>query len=342
MKIDTDSMLILEQAESKYHVKPISENTMGGTSAKIFEVQTKQTPFILKVYEYSSVNQNHVEMELNWTNYLSNHMDGIVKPIRSISDRLYEIVSIGDKRYILSLLEKAKGKIVDSDNPAEFNQDLYFNLGALMGNMHRLTAGYEGNDINPDFVWSNDALSWRANVPILDEEVRLSEDKYKSEICNLPISKDSYGIIHYDIHTDNFFVDDGKITLFDFDACQFNWYAADIASAIFFMVQKGAGPLKHISEKERTEFAETYLVSYLKGYTQTNKICEYWINTFDLFMKYQMIDEFRSAQNYMKEMLGQQYQWYLDWHKYRIINNKPFVSIDYQKVIKSIPNIIRV
>ena len=41
------------------------------------------------------------------------------------------------------------------------------------------------------------------------------------------------------------------------------------------MVQKKANPLKRWHEKARTEFAETYLISYLKGYLQTNLISAY-------------------------------------------------------------------
>lgn len=69
-----------------------------------------------------------------------------------------------------------------------------------------------------------------------------------------------------------------------------------MASAMFFMVQKGAGPLKNLTEKARTNFAEAYLLSYLKGYLQTNAISAYWIGKMDLFMRYQMIDEYVAAQ----------------------------------------------
>lgn len=334
-----NNKLLLEQAELLYTVKFMVENTMGYSGNKIFEVLQGQTPFILRASAYSPVNQSHVEMELNWIDFLSGHMDGIIQPVSSINGKLYEIVSADGEDYILCLLEKAQGRLVDGSNPSEFNETLYFNLGALMGNMHKLTAGYEGNVVDPRFVWDNEKYSWRSKYPILDEEVYRAEVKYKNEINTLPISKDNYGIIHYDIHADNFFVDDGKIMLFDFDACQFNWYAADIASAVFFMVQKGAGPLKHESEKVRTEFAESYLISYLEGYTKTNKLSAYWVNTLNLFMKYQMTDEYRGAQTGMMDVLGNQHQWYLDWHKDRIINNQPYVSIDYTKIINSIPGI---
>lgn len=336
-----DNLSILNQAELLYRVKFVHENTMGGSGNRIFEVQQESMPFILRASEYSLINEYHIKLELNWMAYLSQHMKGIVKPIKSVNNRLYEIISVNENSYILYLMEKATGKIVNSDNPMEFNETLYFNLGALMGGMHRLTIDYAGNTVNPYFVWDNDTYSWRGKYPISDDDVRISESNYKNELNTLPITKESYGIIHYDIHTDNFFVDNDKITLFDFDACQFNFYAADIASALFFMVQKGVNPLKHKNEKERTEFAETFLISYLKGYTQTNILSDYWIFALDLFLKYQMIDEFRCAQNSMKDALGTQQEWYLNWYRDRIIHNRSYVTLDYKKIIRSIPTIQR-
>jgi Ser/Thr protein kinase RdoA (MazF antagonist) len=235
------------------------------------------------------------------------------------------------------LLEKAQGKTVDIRNPKEFNEALFNSLGALMGNMHRLTVDYEGNLRQPEFEWKSPTYSWRHDIVILDEEVRLSDKRYFDEICALPVDKYNYGIIHHDIHTDNFFLENGKIKLFDFYDCQINWYAADIASALFFMVQKGAGPLTYKSEKERTQFAESCLIAYLTGYLQTNQTSEYWIKKIDLFMKYQMSDEYLFAQNWWPDELAHLRNWYLDWHKERITNDLPYVFIDYEKVINSIP-----
>lgn len=329
--------MILQQAEMFYDVKLDHEITMGGTSSLVFEVKREQMALILRASEYSLERKAHIAFELKWMEFLSNHLTGIVHPEKSKNDNLYEVIEIAGKAYALCLLEKAPGKIADTNNPNEFNKQLFFNLGALMGNMHRLTVNYEGNVRNPEFEWTGQVNFWRYDNPILDESVRLQQKRYFDEINTLPIDKDNYGIVHWDIHTDNFFVDNGKIKLFDFDACQFNWYAADMASAIFFMILKGAGPLTHKSEKERTEFAEDYLISYLRGYLETNQATKYWIRKIDLFIKYQMCDEYLAAQNFWPRELAHLRDWYLNWHKERITNGLPYVFIDYDKVIKSLP-----
>lgn len=320
-----------------YDVKLDHEITMGGTSSLIFEVKRESISYVLRASEYSTDRKAHAAFELNWMEYLSNHLEGVVRPQKSKRDNLYEVIEAAGKAYILCLLEKAPGKLVDPNNPNEFNEQLFFNLGSLMGDMHRLTVDYEGNIRKPAFEWTGSANFWRYENPILDESVRRYQKEYYDEICTLPIAKDSYGIIHWDIHTDNFFVDNGRIKLFDFDACQFNWYAADMASAIFFMVLKGAGPLTQMSEKARTEFAETYLISYLKGYLETNQTTEYWVRKIDLFIKYQMCDEYLAAQDFWPVELAEQRDWYLNWHKERITKGLPYVFIDYGKVLGGLP-----
>lgn len=331
--MEPDKALILAQAQKLYTVALLQEITIGNSGSYIFEVASQHKAYILRATLYTQTKQAHLAFESDWMEYLATQMDGIAKPVRSVNNRLFEVIETGDTQFLLSLQEKARGSIVDVENPNQFNESLFLNLGALMGRMHKLTKEYKGNVICPEFAW-NGPNFWRKDIAILDDDILQAEKRLLSEINRLPINKDTYGIVHFDIHTDNFLVEGEHITLIDFDTCQLNWYAADIASAIFFMVLKGANPLKNLSETARSEFAETHLTAYLQGYLQTNAIDEYWIDTFDLFMKYQMIDEYVAAQSYWPKELSHRQQWYMDWHKDRIIHNLPYVSIDYKKVIR--------
>lgn len=334
-----DINLILSQAKNLYQVELLHEITSGYSGDYIFETNAGLRSYILRIAKFSKKKQAHTEFETRWTEYLASRMEGIAKPVRSANNRLYEVVEAGGKEYILSLQEKAPGKIVDIHNPKEFNQSLFFHLGILMGRMHKLTMCYEGNQCCPEFKW-NGPHFWRSDIPVLDEDVRQGEKLFLKELECLPTGKDNYGIVHFDIHTDNFLAENKRITLIDFDACQFNWYAADMASAMFFMVQKGAGPLKRLTEKARTEFAEAYLFSYLKGYLQTNSINAYWIRKMDLFMRYQMVDEYVAAQIGWPEESAHQKQWYMDWYKERIKNHLPYVFIDYEKILDKLSNLM--
>lgn len=230
-------------------------------------------------------------------------------------------------------MEKAKGKMVDCNNPMEFNDELFLTLGSLMGNMHRITMEYNGNVIMPEFEWYNDLYYSPEYNIILDDDVQVFEKRYIQKLHTFPKSKDCYGIIHGDIHARNFFVDNGSINLFDFEVCSINWYAYDIAKTLLLMVRHGVG---FEEEKIRTEFAENYLISYLKGYTQENKISKYWIYKFDFFMKHIITLGYRFGQNTRENNEINIRDWDSDWHKQRIINELPYAFIDYDKIIKNL------
>ena len=100
--------------------------------------------------------------------------------------------------------------------------------------------------------------------------------------------------------------------------------------------------LKNLTEKERTNFAEAYLLSYLKGYLQTNTINAYWIGKMDLFMRYQMIDEYVAAQTGWPEESAHLKQWYLNWYKERIVKHLPYVFIDYERILRNLPDLKKI
>lgn len=329
---------ILRQAEKLYNAKSLSENTLGNSANTIFEMIMSDEPFILRVSEYKENKKEHIDFELNWMNYLSSEINNIAKPIKSVNKNLNEIIDVNDKKYILCAFEKAKGKTVNSRNQIEFNETLFSNLGSIMGHMHRLTMAYNDYDdiIADKFAWYNSALFWPEYNIVIDDEIQPFAQKYVDELHSLSKSKETYGIIHEDIHEHNFFVDSGHITIFDFDDCQFNWYAYDIAATLYQLVQS-AMPFQNA--KEREEFAATYLLSYLKGYSETNAISKYWICKLDMFMKYRRTGSYKFIQNIFKDHLVNPHEGYLHWLKKGILSDTPFVYIDYQKIIDSTPSI---
>ena len=50
-------------------------------------------------------------------------------------------------------------------------------------------------------------------------------------------------------------------------------------------------------------------------------------------MKYSMTDGYKFVKNHWRNESVNPHQEYLDWHKNRIINDLPYVFIDYNKII---------
>ena len=87
-----DYNLIMSQVQRIYMAKPLHEITVGGSGASIFEVEAELRQYILRVSAFSEKKQAHTEFETDWTEYLAAQMEGIVKPKRSVNDKLYEVI----------------------------------------------------------------------------------------------------------------------------------------------------------------------------------------------------------------------------------------------------------
>ena len=72
--MNTDTELILEQANMLYGVELVSEITMGHSGNRIFAVRKGENPSILRVFAYSPEGEAHIEFELKWMGYLADNM----------------------------------------------------------------------------------------------------------------------------------------------------------------------------------------------------------------------------------------------------------------------------
>jgi Ser/Thr protein kinase RdoA (MazF antagonist) len=71
---------------------------------------------------------------------------------------------------------------------------------------------------------------------------------------SLPRTSKSWGLIHGDFERTNFTLDQGEVTVFDFDDACYHWYLADAAHALWAF--RGAPP----------ESRRRFLLWFLEGY----------------------------------------------------------------------------
>ncbi len=317
--------------ERLFHATVGDPNTLGNSANAMFEVSIADRPVILRVSPYSEEKEAHVAFELAWMEHLSNAMSHIAYPVPSLNGLLYEIVD----GYILCVFEKAAGRSVDPMNTLEWNENLFRNMGEVMGELHRNTQKYVAqNGVSTRFDWQHNFLFWPEHNRFSDPDVEPAWDAVLAEMSQLPRTTDVYGIIHNDIHHLNFHVMNDDITLFDFDDCEYGWYAHDIASTCFFIT--GTAGLD--DEVHRQSAAENFLVPFLRGYLSRFDLpCE-CLKWFDLFLRYRMLGQYKFVVNMMHGVPASEnpHIALIDWLKDRIISNQGFVTIDYDKIAEQI------
>ncbi len=320
---------ILQQAERLYNAKAINENALGNSTNMIFEMDTAATPIILRVSEYSEERESHIDFELNWLNYLSENMAEVAKPIHSKHNRFYEIITGGSESYILCGFKKASGKLVDTNNSSEWNEDLFKRLGKIMGTIHRLSKAYEPR---PDTVtqhqWNRDIFFQPQFHFNHDDELEQIWNRITGKLHKLPKCSDAYGIIHNDLHQLNFFIDGENITVFDFDDCIYSWYAFDIV----LTVTQGVATIPKANEKKRNYFAQKFLSAFLQGYLSCNSLDAFWVDHFDLFFKYRRICSYKFIKHLSEKSPDNPYKEYCGGLRNEILQDKAVVSLDLVKI----------
>jgi Ser/Thr protein kinase RdoA (MazF antagonist) len=133
-------------------------------------------------------------------------------------------------------------------------------------------------------------------------------------------------LIHFDAHEGNLFVDaGGRITLFDFDDCHYNWYAYDIAIVLFYNVMWAEDP---------AGFTREFMRHFLYGYAQENTFNPAWLAQIPNFLKMREIDLYAVIhRSFDVEHLDD--PWvarYMDGRKQRIQNDAPYIEMDFNQL----------
>ncbi len=271
---------ILNQAIELFELEKEKTKKIDSFESFIFESIWKGTPCILRITHSSHRNIKQIKGELEWINFLAENEARVCQAYPSSKGNYVEKITQQDSTYFLiAAFQKAEGLFLNK-NKHLLTDSLIIEWGKLVGRLHRLTKEYlPTSKERRRPVWSE-------YIPKIEEYLNkeLVALKRAKEIIqtieSLPKDRDSYGLIHYDIHQSNFLISDGKITLFDFDDSEYNWFIADIAVILFTALWA-----KLNGERSREEFISDFLIKFLKGYNQENNLSNWWVNKIALFLR---------------------------------------------------------
>lgn len=210
-------------------------------------------------------------------------------PILSTEGSLTAVCRDQKKCYVAAVFEGASGQFFDYDWSL-WGTDLFIRWGSLMGRMHQLTQSYQPDD--PKLIRADWAPLMLENPHLHTGDYALLTGKLRAlekQLTELPRSAEGYGLIHYDFHPYNFLIDQGELTVFDFDDAIYGWYALDIAIAAVHAVWWGSHDPKWGT---KDEFAKTFLTAFLEGYVEQKPIGQEWMSRIPLFMEYRNISSF--------------------------------------------------
>lgn len=291
----------------------------------VYEYRMNDKDYILRLSKSTTRSYEEILSELSFLQHLSNHEVSVSLPVKSLHHEFVEKIQIDENKYYAVAFEKALGDHIVYPDYLD-NQEMFYELGKLTGRLHKASKAFPVG-LNSRIHWEDNYYLKHATSFIPTKEIE-KIDAFKAQIAEMmTIEKNdkNFGLIHGDINVGNFFSDDGRITLFDFDECQNSWYVEDIAIQLFYTVYVFCDD----SLEERQKKAIEFMNHFLKGYRTENDI---EIEMLKLIPKFLVLREMIVHVGIYKMWdLSKLEGWADDYYKEssrRIIDRTPIVDFD--------------
>lgn len=319
---------ILEKAAHAYSIDRSAIELLNGFESFIFRVHRKGQGLILRIGHASRRTADLVQGEAEFLNHLYQGGLSVPRVIPSDHGCLVEQIPARDGTiFLATLFTHAPGH---PPLPNQWGADLFSNMGAFMGQLHQLSKGFHPSephftryDIEHDFAEM--MAIGQKSLPPGDQPILDAYQDVIDTILHLPKDPAGYGLCHVDFHRGNFFLtDDGKITLFDFDDCQYAWFIYDIAMALFYAISPDCTTPENLAEARRL------LSHFWQGYQKENDLDGEWLKSIPLFLRLREIDLYFVIHRSMDmDNLDSWCSRYMEGRREKIINKMPYCGMDY-------------
>lgn len=225
----------------------------------IYENESKILQFTSLEYKSTS----ELLIEVNWIEYLNKSGFEVVEIVKSREHNLLEEID----GYTVICYEKIIGKKAKKSN---WNDLFFQNLGKFTGKLHRLGKSFEVKN-NYNYKNWNEVSKGRfvEYLPHDERDLVRVYDYLMKEFNSYDINDKNYGLVHYDIHHENYYLkgNSEKIILFDFEMTCKSWYINDISIILYYI-------LNSTPKEEHEKISDIFLNSFFHGYRKEFSIDE--------------------------------------------------------------------
>ncbi len=200
-------------------------------------------PSILRVHRLGYHTESAIASELAWMDALRAEA-GVRTP---------RVLPATDGRRIVTAVDEASGEqrncvrfeFLPGTEPAEDSVEHFAELGEITARMHQHARQWARPDWFTRFHWDYDAAfgtqarwgRWQDGIGVgpAEREVlgRLGA-RLRERLAAFGTGHDRYGLVHADTRLANLLVDDGKVSVIDFDDSGFSWYLYDAGTSVSF------------------------------------------------------------------------------------------------------------
>lgn len=245
-------------------------------------------------FVYEAVNQDGVDLvlrvshstrrtidytlgEIEFVRYLGAAGIPVSQPILSEAGQFLERIEDSEPghHFVVTAFERAEGVVFDDAPPLKehyWKPKLFRDLGRIFARLHNRAQTYKLS--NPRFKrqewYEYDVVDVDRFAPPEEKLVRERTAQIIERLQKLSRAPEDYGVIHADLHPHNFCFADGRITVFDFDNCEYAWFVKDIAVILFYVARAE-------ERGKREDAVAAFLAPFLDGYRELRRCDRVWL-----------------------------------------------------------------
>lgn len=315
----------------KYTSEIISAELLGVSHNTVYKIIC-DTPFILRITSVSHRSKDEIIGEINFLMFLSNNGVNVAIPIPTLSNDMITEHDFENGNAFAVAFTIADG--MQWEEQERVDHDYIEYIGRELGRIHSCSKNYIINNGNPRRQYEENQHLIKAYDIFENYNSELSK-AYKQlmeQLSQVPKTKENFGLTHGDFMFSNYtLTKDKKVTVYDFDECEYSWFINDITTFLYFHFIS-AEPSK---TAKKIDGAEKIIVKFMLGYLTENNLPLEELKQLDIFFKlreYVLL----SAILENDKSFGRWGELLIPVALNRLITNKLFGDIDVNLIIKRI------
>jgi Ser/Thr protein kinase RdoA (MazF antagonist) len=269
---------IRDEAARRYGLPPSDLTELNAFENFVYEAENEDgASLVLRVSHSTRRTIDYTRGEIEFVRYLGAAGIPVAQPVLSEAGQFVERIEDSDPghHFVVTAFERAEGIVFDDAPPLKeryWKPELFRDLGRLFARLHNRAQTYKLS--NPRFKrqewYEYDVVDIDRFAPPKEQLVRERTARIIERLKQLPRTTEDYGLIHADLHPHNFCFADERITIFDFDNCEYAWFVKDIAVIVFYVAR--AEP-----RGQREEAVAAFLAPFLEGYRELRRCDRVWL-----------------------------------------------------------------
>lgn len=240
---------IRELLKKEYDIEAADIEDLRTPTNDIYKIRVNNNEFALKLYQRKP---HEVEWEIELLNHLIKDELPVVEPIEGKSGFVHRFSCDGKEKSAVVF------KWLKGQKPKD-SKGLYYKLGQLAAKIHKSADKFVSQHKRPPYN-SEYLVSEQFNrIRSVTEELGLESDveRLNLYLTNFLASKElDFGICHMDLKPDNIHINNGLITVFDFDSAVESYRSIEpyrilnLSKDYFYEWVKGYREIREFNEKE--------------------------------------------------------------------------------------------